>query len=73
MKVSVIGLVVRQCRLERGWTLEVLSSFAGIDTSHLAKIERGEFIPHIDTFIKIAEALGMRPSQLMKKCEEEAQ
>lgn len=70
MDIDKIGIIIRNCRIQRGLTLEVLSGFAGIDTSHLSKIERGEFVPLIETFVRIAEALEMRPSELMKKIEE---
>ena len=72
MNLNNIGIVIRESRKKNNLSLEVLSGFIGIDTSHLAKIERGEFIPLIDTFCKIAEALDMKPSELMAKVEKKS-
>ena len=70
MDLKLIGKGIRACRKQRKITLEVTSGLAGIDTSHLSRIENGEYIPQIDTFIRIALALGMCPSALLKNIEE---
>ena len=70
MDLKLIGKGIRACRKQRKLTLEVTSGLAGIDTSHLSRIENGEYIPQIDTFIRIALALGMSPSALLKSIEE---
>ena len=68
--LKLIGKGIRVCRKQRGLTLEVASGLAGIDTSHLSRIENGEYTPQLDTFIRIAFALGMAPSALMAYIEE---
>ena len=59
------GRVIRRLRLQKGLSQEVLSGFAGISRSHLAMIENGTINATVETLWKIAEALGLRLSQLM--------
>ncbi len=44
---------------------EALADAAGIDRSHMGKIERGERNVTLLNFIKIAAALEWRPSELL--------
>ena len=67
----VVGNVIQQEREEKGLSQEVVSGFAGIGRTHLSAIERGERRPTLDTFFKIAEALRIRPSELMERIEHE--
>lgn len=67
----VVGNVIQQEREEKGLSQEVVSGFAGIGRTHLSAIERGERRPTLDTFFKIAEALRIRPSELMARIERE--
>lgn len=67
----IVGRVIQRYREEKKQSQELLSGFAGIGRTHLSAIERGERKPTLETFFKIAEALGVRPSQLMAAIEEE--
>jgi len=67
---KITGMVVRDLRTRKGLTQEVLSGLASIPRSHLAMIESGRISPKIDTLWKIAEALGMRLSELIGRIEE---
>lgn len=69
MDLKLIGKGIRVCRKQRNLTLEVASGLAGIDTSHLSRIENGEYIPQLDTFIRIALVLDMQPSALLSSIE----
>ncbi|MBE5996769.1 MAG: helix-turn-helix transcriptional regulator [Lachnospiraceae bacterium] len=66
---KITGYVIRELRLKRELTQEVLSGLAGIPRSHLAMIESGRINPKIDTLWKIAEALGMKLSELVGQIE----
>ena len=66
---KIVGTVIRECRIRKSMSQEVLSGLAGLDRTHYSKIERGLRSPTIDTFFKIAEALDMPPHQLMKELE----
>ena len=60
------GLVIRRLREERRMTQEVLSGLAAISRSHLAEIETGRTNANIETLWRIAEALGMPLSALIR-------
>ena len=62
----VIGKVIRVLRKERKLSQDVLSGLAGISRTHLTMIENGTKNPNFDTICKIADALNMRPSELVR-------
>lgn len=67
----VVGRVIQHFREEKKQSQELLSGFAGIGRTHLSAIERGERKPTLETFFKIADALGIKPSVLMAAIEKE--
>lgn len=67
----VVGRVIQRFREEKRQSQELLSGFAGIGRTHLSAIERGERKPTLETFFKIADALGVKPSVLMAAIEAE--
>ena len=66
-----VGIVIQRFREKKGLTQEVVSGLADIGRTHLSAIERGTRRPTMDTFVKIASALRMKPSALMAAIEEE--
>jgi transcriptional regulator with XRE-family HTH domain len=69
----VVGRVLQKFREKKKQSQELISGFAGIGRTHLSAIERGERKPTLDTFFKIADALGVKPSVLIAAIEEEMQ
>ena len=69
LDAAVVGQVIGTCREERNLSQEVVSGLAGIGRTHLSAIERGMRRPTLDTFCKLAEAMNMRPSELMHRIE----
>ena len=67
------GIVISRLRTRRKITQECFSAFAGISRSHLTMLENGRKIVRLDTFFRIAEALEITPSELMKLVEEESE
>ena len=67
----IIGDVIRRIRESKKLSQEVVSGLADIGRTHLSAIERGERRPTMDTFFKLSDALGMRPSVLMAEIERE--
>lgn len=67
----IVGRVIQRIREEKKQSQELVSGFAGIGRTHLSAIERGERKPTLETFFKIADALGVKPSVLMKAIEDE--
>ena len=68
---AIVGSVIQRFREERQKSQELVSGFAGIGRTHLSAIERGERKPTLETFFRIAYALGVKPSVLMQAVEEE--
>ena len=67
----IVGKVIQRFREEKGLSQEVLSGFADIGRTHLSAIERGTRKPTLETFFRISEAIGVRPSVLLAAIEEE--
>lgn len=67
----IVGRVLQRYRNEIGKPQEIISGLAGIGRTHLSAIERGERRPTLETFYRIAEALGVKPSDLLADIEEE--
>ena len=70
---TIVGTVIQAVREEKGLSQEVVSGLAGIGRTHLSAIERGQRKPTLETFFKLAEALDMPPSELMKRIEDALQ
>ena len=68
---TITGRVIRQLRTERGMSQEVLSGLAAISRSHLAEIESGRDKANVDTLWRIAGALEIRLSDLIRQVEDE--
>lgn len=66
---QAFGSVVRAIRLEEGFAQENLAHLAGIERSHMGKIERGEHMPTLAIILKIARALGCSAADLMTATE----
>lgn len=67
----VVGRVIQRFREERKQSQELVSGLAGIGRTHLSAIERGERKPTLETFYKIGEAMGVKPSALLAAVEKE--
>lgn len=68
---KVTGQMIRKLRKKRRISQEVLSGLAGIERTHLTKIELGEKSANPETLWKITDALGIRLSELFRLVEEE--
>jgi XRE family transcriptional regulator, regulator of sulfur utilization len=66
---QAFGKAVRAFRLDQGIAQEELAAFAGIERSHMGKIERGEHLPSLALVLKIAAALKMSGTELMAATE----
>ena len=67
----IVGQVIQRFREQKKQSQELISGFAGIGRTHLSAIERGERKPTLETFFKIADALGVKASVIMEAIEEE--
>lgn len=57
-----IGQIIRSLREEKGWSQETLALEAGMTTSHLSRIERGERRLPTTRLDSLAAALGTSPA-----------
>lgn len=66
----IVGNVIQQVREKKGVSQEVVSGLADIGRTHLSAIERGARKPTLETFFRIADAMGIKASALMKQIED---
>lgn len=65
--LPALGRAIRGARKACGLSQEALADAAGIDRSHMGKIERGERNVTILNVARIAAALNAQPSQLLRE------
>jgi len=59
------GVTIRTQRKAAGLSQEALADLAEIDRSHMGKIERGERNVSLLNILRIARAIGLKPSDLL--------
>lgn len=63
------GAAVRVARLTQGVAQEELAAKAGIERSHMGKIERGEHMPTLALILRIAAGLKLSAAELVSAAE----
>ena len=66
---KTLGVVISRLRTERGLSQEKFSGLVGISRSHLTMIENGKKTVRLDTLWRLADALEIKPSQLVAMIE----
>ena len=64
-RLRQLGAAIRAARHERGLSQEALADAAGIDRSHMGKIERGERNVSVLNVARVATALNVSLASLM--------
>lgn len=64
--MQLIGTNLKKYRLERNLTQESLANLSGVDWSTISRIERGIVNTSISVIFALAEALEMKPYQLLE-------
>ncbi|MEM1182582.1 MAG: helix-turn-helix domain-containing protein, partial [Acidobacteriota bacterium] len=67
----ILGLKLRQFRLDQAWGLKDVSSRTGLSVSYLSEIEKGRKYPKPEKLIKIAQGLGLTYEELVSPRVEE--
>lgn len=63
---EAFGAAIRDARSKLGLSQEEMANKAGIERSHMGKVERGEHLPNLVMMFKLAKALGLRPAELVE-------
>lgn len=66
---AALGRAIRRAREAQGYSQELLAERCGLHRTYVGGIERGERNPSFTNILRIAEALGERPSQLFAAAE----
>jgi transcriptional regulator with XRE-family HTH domain len=64
-----VGEAIRAARAETGLSQEALAAEAGLDRTYVSGIERGERNPSLTNLLKLADALGVPLSELIRRAE----
>lgn len=64
-----LGRAIRLYRSERAFSQEELANECGLHRTYVGGIERGERNPSYTNIVKIADALGVRASELLAEAE----
>lgn len=65
MNTVSIGKRIRNAREQKGWRQEDFAEKIGLSVTYTGMIERGEKTPKLETFITIANVLGVSADQLL--------
>ena len=65
MDSASIGKRIRKAREHKGWRQEEFAEKIGLSVTYTGMIERGEKVPRLETFITIANVLGVSADQLL--------
>ncbi len=65
MELKGIGKRIREKRLEKSWSQEDLAERVNLSAVYIGMIERGEKLPKLETFIRIANVLEVSSDELL--------
>ena len=65
----IVGNTISRIRKQKGLSQEVMSGLADIGRTHLSAIERGERKPTLETLYRLAIALDIKMSDIVKQME----
>ena len=66
MEKTDLGNRIREARIQKGYTQQVLADIAGIGLMYLGEIERGVKMPSLSVFIKIVDALDISADYVLR-------
>lgn len=64
------GKIILKYRSEKQISQEMLATLSGLDRTYISLLERGKRNPTLKTIFKLAEALEVLPSIMVKELEE---
>jgi transcriptional regulator with XRE-family HTH domain len=66
---KAFGKVLREIRLEHSLSQEALGFESGYHRTYISLLERGKKSPSLNTVFQLAAALGVSPSEIVKRTE----
>jgi transcriptional regulator with XRE-family HTH domain len=69
---AALGAAIRERRLENGMSQEALGFAADLHRTYVGRCERGEASVGLHSLVRLARALGLTPSELVRRYEEVA-
>jgi len=70
---EAFGTVLRQYREAKDLSQEDLSYASDLDRTFVSRLESGKRQPTISTIFKLADALGVSPSEMVSRVQDELQ
>jgi transcriptional regulator with XRE-family HTH domain len=64
-EAAIFGEIVRRLRKEYDWTQEDLADRAGLTSTYVGQVERGDKVPSLTVVLKLAHALEVLPAELL--------
>jgi transcriptional regulator with XRE-family HTH domain len=68
--IKAFGLVVKQIRKDRGLSQEALAEEAKLDRTFISQLETGSKQASLTTIFRLAAALQVGPSDLLRRVED---
>ena len=65
MDLEQIGIRIREKRIQKSWSQEILACKADLSTMYISMIERGQKLPKLQTFLRIVDCLETTPDELL--------
>jgi transcriptional regulator with XRE-family HTH domain len=71
MSIGLFAMRLRKIRERRGMTQAVLARKVDVSRGYLSRLEMGRHDPPLSRVLKLAKALGVKPSQLVDSSTQE--
>lgn len=68
---TIFATNLRRIRVATGFSQEALADRAGLHRTYISSIERGQRNVSLENIFLLAEALGVEPSDLLKRARDE--
>ncbi len=65
----LFGQILRELRTERGLSQEELGFESNYHRTYISQLERGQKNPSLKAIFRLAEALGVKPSEMVRSVE----
>ncbi|MCL2694150.1 MAG: helix-turn-helix domain-containing protein [Oscillospiraceae bacterium] len=71
MNTRIAGNIIKRLREKKGLSQEVLSGLADINRSYLSRVELGKSSPSLEVLYRLADALDVKMSDMLREIEKE--